>query len=170
MIQSGLVTPGTKSTPAGGGVRSCSTTWLLHVGAPPSTESHLTRINWYSSPTRTTRYDTFVMVTTGLPPTTTELFHVSSNALDPSVTAPGGHAGLGPHGMAAGSVSSDSDDARSVGMKKPTFCSERELLARPIVLSRLDNMTLVANASEVARIAVRVTLTSNSGSVMPASF
>src|SRR3954451_8978488 len=55
-------------------------------------------------------------------------------------------------------------------MNRPTFCSDRELLARPSVLSWFDNMTLVASANELIKMPVSVTLTSSSGSVIPESW
>src|SRR3954447_1161933 len=54
-------------------------------------------------------------------------------------------------------------------MNRPTFCSDLELFVRPTVLSRFDNITLVASAKELIRMPVSVTLTSNSGRVIPES-
>src|SRR3954454_11892532 len=134
MIHVGGVTPSTYDTPIGGGSRSWSTVLTVHVGAALLTLMHWTLIIWYSVPTRTYLYETLVSVGTATPPAPgTEPVQVSIRAFVPPVLTPAGQ--FGAHGDAPGEVSTPSADAKSVGIHTLTFCTDRALLTRPVVLS-----------------------------------
>src|SRR5512143_4224886 len=85
---------------------------------------------------------------------------VSISAFDPPRFAPAGHGAS--HGIAAGSVLTESADARSLGIHMLTLCSDLALLTRPVVLSLCLSTTVIDIASAVTSNAVRVTLMSTS--------
>src|SRR5690554_2852557 len=112
-------------------------------------------------------YDTLVVTVTALVPFDVDVVQETISALEPISPSPGGQAA--PHGLASGSWSSVSAEARSFGRYMSTFCSPRATFRRPSVLSACRNVTVIDAARTVAMIPIIVTEISSSGSVMPAS-